>query len=163
MITVMDTTDKSRRHKKTKKKLSNRSIIVRVLLVALLAFGVYELGRYANLWGEPNELRVIKSESLASTDLLGLKLVEAEQMGEGSLVGKTVSPNVTRTFEAEKGNIEATKRRIIKYAESEGWVHDPTYQGENSWRAHKKSGRFELTIIVKNSLRYENAVEVKIF
>ena len=164
MITVMDTTDKSHKHKKKKKtELSSRGMIVRVLLVALLTFGVYELGRYANLWDEPNELRAIKSESLASTELLGLKLVKAEQMGEGSVVGKSVSPNITRIFKAKKDDAEATKRQIIKYAESEGWAYDPSISNDDSWWGRKTVGRFDLGISIKKSLRYDDSVEVGIF
>ena len=159
----MSATDDSNKLNKSKFKFSRRSKIIVAILLVMLTFGVYELGRHGQKWGESNELRAIKSESLASTELLGLELVEATQRGQGDLVGKAVSPGVTRTFRADKDGVDSTKKLIIEFAEREGWVYDRTYQGAQSWRAHKENGEIKLTIIIRDSLEYNNSIEVAVF
>jgi len=143
-----------------------RQIIKRVILASIIfvaVFGVYELGRQYHYWGEPNELRVIKSENITKTDLLNLTLIESMQHGEGDLVKKTVSPSVTRTFQATNNDIERTKEKIIQYAENDGWKHDPTLEVNDEWWGRKTVGRFELTLIVGTSLRFNDAIKIEVF
>lgn len=144
-----------------RRQIIKRVIITSIVLVAV--FGVYELGRQYHYWGEPDELRAIKAESVASEKLLGLELLDSRQSGQGDLVSKTVSPSVTRTFRVDEYGLESTKERIIKYAEEEGWRHDPSYPDKNAWKAKMNTKDFNLTMIIRQALRYENAIEVTVF
>lgn len=85
------------------KKITRRVVIALFALLAI--FGVYEIGRHNHLWGEPDELRVIKAEKMANSDLLGLEVINTIENGAGSMVSKTVSPSVSRTFRVKEGEI----------------------------------------------------------
>jgi hypothetical protein len=159
-------THTSKSNTSNKQPERQRQIIKRVILASIIfvaVFGVYELGRQYHYWGEPNELRVIKSENITKTDLLNLTLIESMQHGEGDLVKKTVSPSVTRTFQATNNDIERTKEKIIQYAENDGWKHDPTLEVNDEWWGRKTVGRFELTLIVGTSLRFNDAIKIEVF
>ena len=144
-----------------RRQIIKRVIIAGIVLVAV--FGVYELGRQYHYWGEPDELRIMKSENIAKTDLLNLRLIESMQHGEGDLVKKTVSPSVTRTFQATNNDVERTKEKIIQYAESDGWRHDPTLEVNDEWWGRKTVGRFELTLTIETSLRFNDAIKIEVF
>lgn len=144
-----------------RRQIIKRVIIAGIVLVAV--FGVYELGRQYHYWGEPDELRIMKSENITKTDLLNLRLIESMQHGEGDLVKKTVSPSVTRTFQATNNDVERTKEKIIQYAESDGWRHDPTLEVNDEWWGRKTVRGFHLTLIIRRHLSNTSLVEVKVF
>lgn len=142
------------------KKITRRIIIS--LAVILTVLGGYEIGRHNHLWGEPDELRVIKSEKMASSDLLGLEVINTIENGAGSMVSKTVSPSVSRTFRVKEGEIDATKQKIIELAEEDGWKHDTKLNHTDTWRGKKRVGKFDLFIAIRKSYSFENAIEVEI-
>ena len=134
-----------------------------VVLVAIVAlFGIYELGRQANKWGEPDELRVIKAESMAKDDLLGLELVETRVDGEGDLISKTVSPRIERSFRVNGDDIETVMDRLIKMAEEDGWKHDPRLFKSSDWRGRKTINQFDLTLIIDPNIN-NNLIRIAIF
>lgn len=140
-------TDKTERSNSLKQALKRRKItkwLVISISTMIVIFGAYELGRHNHLWGESDMLRMIKSERLASENLLGLTLISSKQSGEGGLVQKTVTPSVTREFKVDPKDIDKTVKEIIAYAESDGWVYDPSvYTGQTNkriWRKTLKSG-----------------------
>ena len=151
--------------KSLRKPASQRKAITGaiILLVAVAAvFGAYEFGRHNHLWGDPDELRAIKSEKLAGPDLLGLELIDTVEMGAGSLVSKTVSPSVSRTFRTPDGEVENTKKKVIELAEKDGWNKVKASDNTDSWRASKKVGGFTLSIVVRKSYQFDNAVEITV-
>lgn len=161
MKTIMTTTDKSSEQRQGFKP--TRRQIITGLVVVVSLFAVYEIGRYAHLWGEPNELRAIKSEKLASEELLGLTLVESRQRGEGDLASKTVSPGIERTFKLTGESVKDLQARIIEYAKNEGWEEATGYVPEGSWEGRKSVKGFGLFISIKSSPNHDNAVKVEIF
>lgn len=141
---MSDKTERSNSLKQApKRRRITKWLIISISMIVVL-FGAYELGRHNHLWGEPDTLRVIKAEKLASESLLGLTLISSKQSGEGGLVQKTVTPSVTREFKVDPTDIDKTVKEIIAYAESDGWVHDPSvYAGlanKHIWRKTLKSG-----------------------
>ena len=151
--------------KPLRKSTGQRQVVTGVIipLVAILAvFGAYETGRHNHLWGDPDELRVIKAEKLAGPDLLGLELIDTVEMGAGSLVSKTVSPSVSRTFRTPDGEVENTKKKVIELAEKDGWNKVKASDNTDSWRASKKVGGFTLSIVVRKSYQFDNAVEITV-
>ena len=151
--------------KPLRKSTGQRQVVTGVIipLVAILAiFGTYEAGRHNHLWGDPDELRAIKSEKLAGPDLLGLELIDTVEMGAGSLVSKTVSPSVSRTFRTPDGEVENTKKKIIELAEKDGWNKAKATDSTDSWRASKKVGGFTLSLVVRKSYQFDNAVEITV-
>ena len=151
--------------KPLRKSTGQRQVVTGVIipLVAILAiFGAYETGRHNHLWGDPDELRVIKAEKLAGPDLLGLELIDTVEMGAGSLVSKTVSPSVSRTFRTPDGEVENTKKKVIELAEKDGWKKAKAPDSTDSWRASKKVGGFTLSIVVRKSYQFDNAVEITV-
>ena len=151
--------------KPLRKSTGQRQVVTGVIipLVAILAiFGTYEAGRHNHLWGDPDELRVIKAEKLAGPDLLGLELIDTVEMGAGSLVSKTVSPSVSRTFRTPDGEVENTKKKVIELAEKDGWNKVKASDNTDSWRASKKVGGFTLSIVVRKSYQFDNAVEITV-
>lgn len=151
--------------KPLRKSTGQRQVVTGVIipLVAILAiFGTYEAGRHNHLWGDPDELRAIKSEKLAGPDLLGLELIDTVEMGAGSLVSKTVSPSVSRTFRTPDGEVENTKKKVIELAEKDGWNKVKASDNTDSWRASKKVGGFTLSIVVRKSYQFDNAVEITV-
>ena len=158
--------DKTTRKTPSKLNLkSKRAIIWAVIVIASMAllFGVYEVGRYDNKWGEPDTLRMIKKEKMASDDLLGLELISYRQDGEGSLIGKTVTPSVTREFRVNNDEIDTTVQKIVETAEADGWVYDPSiYTGATDrriWRKTIGDGDVRLVLYIEER---ENNVEVRI-
>ena len=134
-----------------------------ILLVAVAAvFGAYETGRHNHLWGDPDELRVIKAEKLAGPDLLGLELIDTVEMGAGSLVSKTVSPSVSRTFRTPDGEVENTKKKVIELAEKDGWNTDEGISDSKHWWARKNVGKHSLSIVINSSSKFDNAVEITV-
>ena len=134
-----------------------------VVLVAIVAlFGIYELGRQANKWGEPDELRIIKAEKMVKDDLLGLELVKTRVDGEGDLISKTVSPSISRSFRVEDGQAESVRMQLIRLAEEDGWVHDSSIISD-AWLGRKTVKDFELVIAIEKSLVDKNLMEVSIF
>ena len=79
------------------------------------------------------------------------------------MVGKAVSPGVTRTFRADKDGVDSTKKLIIEFAESEGWVYDRTTESNDAWWASKTVNNLNMTMVVKSSLKHNNSVEVRVF
>ena len=151
--------------KPLRKSTGQRQVVTGVIipLVAILAiFGTYEAGRHNHLWGDPDELRVIKAEKLAGPDLLGLELIDTVEMGAGSLVSKTVSPSVSRTFRTPDGEVENTKKKVIELAEKDGWDKVKASDNTDSWRASKKVDGFTLSIVVRKSYQFDNAVEITV-
>ena len=151
--------------KPLRKSTGQRQVVTGVIipLVAILAvFGAYETGRHNHLWGDPDELRVIKAEKLAGPDLLGLELIDTVEMGAGSLVSKTVSPSVSRTFRTPDGEVENTKKKVIELAEKDGWNKVKASDNTDSWRASKKVGGFTLSVVVRKSYQFDNAVEITV-
>lgn len=137
-----------------------RQIIKRVILASIIlvaVFGVYELGRQYHYWGEPNNLRALKAEPIANKKLLGLELVRSEQKGQGEIAMiETPAPSVTHEFKAQTDGVEATKQRIVNYAEGDGWAYDPTIypQDENKWlwrKQGKESPRMTLVVTTTKS------------
>lgn len=151
--------------KTTTKSASRQKKIIKWLIIAVAAavavFGVYEVGRHGGYWGEPDTLRMIKKEKLASKNLLGMELLSSEQDGEGHLVVKTVTPSVTREFKAANGNVDETIESIVTYAEQDGWAYDPsTYATQDDrwiWRKLKNDTRLVLYIEKR-----ENSIIVRI-
>lgn len=139
--------------------VENKKRILLIGLAIMIGLIGWEAGRYLNLWGEPNELLVIKAEKVAKPDLMGLELVSSEQRGEGSLVGKTVSPSVQRIFKPENGDVDATIQKIIKLAEEDGWVYDEETSLNERWVARKKKYIFNLTFSV--SPRASNSEQIE--
>ena len=134
-----------------------------VLLVAVVAlFGIYELGRQANKWGEPDELRIIKAEKMVKDDLLGLELVKTRVDGEGDLISKTVSPSISRSFRVDDGQAESVRMQLIRLAEEDGWVHDSSIISD-AWWGRKTVKDLELVITIEKSLVDKNLIEVSIF
>ena len=78
------------------------------------------------------------------------------------MVGKAVSPGVTRIFRADKDGVDSTKKLIIEFAESEGWVYSRSISDDNSWWARKTIGKFDLVIIIRSSPMHDGAVEIEI-
>ena len=151
--------------KPLRKSTGQRQVVTGVIipLVAILAIlGTYEAGRHNHLWGDPDELRAIKSEKLAGPDLLGLELIDTVEMGAGSLVSKTVSPSVSRTFRTPDGEAENTKKKVIELAEKDGWDKVKASDNTDSWRASKKVDGFTLSIVVRKSYQFDNAVEITV-
>ena len=151
--------------KPLRKSTGQRQVVTGVIisLVAILAiFGTYEAGRHNHLWGDPDELRAIKSEKLAGPDLLGLELIDTVDMGAGSLVSKTVSSSVSRTFRTPDGEVENTKKKVIELAEKDGWNKAKVPDSTDSWRARKKVGGFTLSIVDRKSYQFDNAVEITV-
>ena len=151
--------------KSLRKSTGQRQVVTGVIipLVAILAvFGAYETGRHNHLWGDPDELRAIKSEKLAGPNLLGLELIDTVEMGAGSMVSKTVSPSVSRTFRTPDGEVENTKKKVIELAEKDGWDKVKASDNTDSWRASKKVGGFTLSIVVRKSYQFDNAVEITV-
>ena len=151
--------------KSLRKPASQRKAITSaiVLLVAVAAvFGAYESGRHNHLWGDPDELRAIKSEKLAGPDLLGLELIDTVEMGAGSLVSKTVSPSVSRTFRTPDGEVENTKKKVIELAEKDGWNNDEGISDSKHWWARKNLGKHSLSIVINSSSKFDNAVEITV-
>lgn len=138
-----------------RRQIIKRVIIAGIVLVAV--FGVYELGRQYHYWGEPDTLRALKTEPITNKKLLGLELVRSEQKGQGEIAMiETPAPSVTHEFRAQTDGVEATKQRIINYAESDGWVYDPTVysQDENNWlwrKQGKESPRMTLVVTTTKS------------
>lgn len=157
---MSDKTERSNSLKQApKRRRITKWLIISISIIAVL-FGAYELGRHNHLWGESDTLRAIKSEKLASEKLLGLTLINSKQQsGEVGLVQKTVPPSVTREFKVDPKDIDKTVKDIIVYAESDGWVHDPSLSGVNEWWGRKKVGEHDLAIAVRY---YKNNVEVTI-
>lgn len=134
-----------------------------VVLVAIVAlFGIYELGRQANKWGEPDELRIIKAEKMVKDDLLGLELVKTRVDGEGDLISKTVSPSISRSFRVEDGQAESVRMQLIRLAEEDGWVHDSSIISD-AWLGRKTVKSSDLTITIRSSFDNKNLMEVSIF
>ena len=151
--------------KPLRKSTGQRQVVTGVIipLVAILAiFGTYEAGRHNHLWGDPDELRAIKSEKLAGPDLLGLELIDTVEMGAGSLVSKTVSPSVSRTFRTPDGEVENTKKKVIELAEKDGWNNDEGISDSKHWWARKNVGKHSLSIVINSSSKFDNAVEITV-
>lgn len=151
--------------KSLRKPASQRKAITGaiILLVAVAAvFGAYEAGRHNHLWGDPDELRAIKAEKLADPDLLGLELIDTVEMGAGSLVSKTVSPSVSRTFRTPDGEVENTKKKVIELAEKDGWNNDEGISDSKHWWARKNLGKHSLSIVINSSSKFDNAVEITV-
>lgn len=140
--------------------VKNKKSFLLVGLAILVGFVGWETGRYLNLWGEPNELLVIKAEKVAKPNLLGLELASSKERGQGSLVGKTVSPSVQRVFKPKDGDMDATIKQIVKLAEEDGWVYDKRISAQNEWAGKKKSRRFDLVLSIKPSLSNNNLISV---
>lgn len=133
-------------------------IVAAIVVVGLVGF---EIGRQNNLWGVPDRLRTIRAESMASTDLLGLKLIKAEQSGANSPTTKTTLPYVSRIFETD-GDVKATKARIITAAEADGWVNIPEMTLDDYWQAKKKIGDFELIMSIRTDSATNKHIELRI-
>lgn len=156
---MSDKTEQSNSLKQTPKRRKITKWLAISISTMIIIFGAYELGRHNHLWGESDMLRMIKSERLASENLLGLTLISSKQSGEGGLVQKTVTPSVTREFKVDPKDIDKTVKEIIAYAESDGWVYDPSLSEANEWWGRKKIGDHDLAIAVRY---YKNNVEVTI-
>ena len=158
--------DKTTRKTPSKLNLkSKRAITWAIIVIASVAllFGVYEVGRYNNKWGEPDTLRMIKKEKMASDDLLGLELISYRQDGEGSLIGKTVTPSVTREFRVNNDEIDTTVQKIVETAEADGWVYDPSVYTSATdrriWRKTSGDGDVRLVLYIEER---EDSIEVDI-
>lgn len=141
--------------------VKNKKSLLLVGLAILVSFAGWETGRYLNLWGEPNELLAIKAEKVAKPDLLGLELASSKERGQGSLVGKTVSPSVQRVFKPKDGDVDATIKQIVKLAEEDGWAYDKETSLGERWVARKKKYGFNLTLSI--SPRASNTKQVEIW
>ena len=149
----------------TRKKLPLRKYITKAMIVIVIvsaAFIAYEAGRHANYWGEPNELRAIKAEKLASKDLLGLELVEALEYGKNSLFRKTTSPQIERTFYSLGLSTAELQSKIVSYAEKDGWVKIEGHAPEGAWWASKDVKGLDLGIHINKSVKHQGAVRVVI-
>ncbi|QQS17398.1 hypothetical protein IPL44_03830 [Candidatus Saccharibacteria bacterium] len=137
----------ARRFKPSKQAV--KQAVIWAVVIAVI-FGVLELGRRAGYWGEPDALRAIKAEKIASKDLLGLELISQDETGKKSLfMIEGTSPSVERTFKPKDGDVEVTLYEIIKYAESEGWKHDNSLS--YAWVARKYFREIELVMSVEDS------------
>ena len=151
--------------KSLRKPASQRKAITGaiILLVAVAAvFGAYEAGRHNHLWGEPDELRAIKSEKLAGPDLLGLELIDTVEMGAGSMVSKTVSSSVSRTFDLGDRSYDEVQSDIIDISQNDGWTYDPRMGGQNSWWARKTVNGHKLSLEVRKPINPSNSIEVTV-
>lgn len=118
---------------KPKRQTVKNALIFSIIIIAILGIG--ELGRKAGYWGEPDALRLIKAEKIASKDLLGLELVESEQFGDGILLQRKVNPSIRNAFNPRNGDVDKTISEIVQYAESDGWTQDKFFQ--NDWVGNK--------------------------
>ena len=151
--------------KPLRKSTGQRQVVTGVIipLVAILAiFGTYEAGRHNHLWGDPDELRAIKSEKLAGPDLLGLELIDTVEMGAGSLVSKTVSPSVSRTFDLGDRSYDEVQSDIIDISQNNGWAYDPSMGGQNSWWARKTVNGHKLSLEIRKPISPGNSIEVTV-
>ncbi len=140
---------------KTKKPLKQKfkldpKIIKRTLLFAVviaIIFGGLELGRRAGYWGEPDALRTIRAEKIASKTLLGLELIGQDETGKKSLfMIESTFPSIERTFKPKGGNTEVTLREVIEYAENDGWKYDESISSKETWRARKYQNSIEMIV-----------------
>ena len=101
-----------------------KAAIILAVTIAVIAAGVggIELGRQAGWWGEPDELRAIKSESIVNDNPLGLTLISREESGKNNFLQKREWPAVTLIFKSN--NPKETKQKIIEFAERDGWKYD---------------------------------------
>ena len=113
-----------------------RLVIIVGAIIISIAFiaGIIELGRKAKLWGKPDELIAIRAESIVDSKLLGLGLERRDEHGSYTLFEKR-SPSVTLTFKSD--DPPATKDKIVKFAEDDGWIYTDTAKTYDAWRAQK--------------------------
>ena len=127
-----------------------RLVIIVGAIIISIAFiaGIIELGRKAKLWGKPDELIAIRAESIVDSKLLGLELERRDEHGSYTLFEKR-SPSVTLTFKSD--DPPATKDKIVKFAEDDGWVQDEDWSKNDNkqWYGRKvtKSNHSLLLII----------------
>ncbi len=142
---------------KPKRQTVKNALIFSIIIIAILGIG--ELGRKAGYWGEPDALRLIKTEKIASKDLLGLELVESEQFGDGILLQRKVPPLIQNWFRIEDDEMEKITNEIAKYAESDGWVQNTSYH--NNWVGRKRlKNDLELTLFIN---KYEDEGKIMIY
>lgn len=133
-----------------KKKL----MLVLAFIAALLAlFGGYYAGQEANLWGEPDELKLMRQESVASPSLLDLNLSDRTEWGHGSLTKKATSPQIRNTFDISSKNAEKTQNEIVRYARKDGWKERSITDNKTEWIGRKQVERFVFSLRV---FTYEN-------
>ncbi len=130
-----------------------KAAIILAVTIAVIAAGVggIELGRQAGWWGEPDELRAIKSESIVNDNPLGLTLISREESGKNNFLQKREWPAVTLIFKSN--NPKETKQKIIEFAERDGWKYRDSAKSYDSWRANKNTDgkKLLLTIEAKQS------------
>ena len=118
----------------------------------ILIFGIVEGGRQMQWWGEPDELRAIKRESIVDGRLLGLELESRDENGRYNLLRKRLSPSVELVFKSD--NPSRDYDRVIQFAKDDGWSQRDDVEGDNSWRARKYKGndRLSLTVQIRESI-----------
>lgn len=156
----------TQRSKATNKYTKKRRTILTVAIIAALVvagFGVWEWGRHDRRWGTPDELRAIKAQSLAKNELPGFTQSNIVISGMGNPVGVAPSPSITRTFDIGSRTIEEAQTEIIKIAEKDGWVHDPSLEVGGEWWGRKKVSSFDLAIIIKKDPTSSNRINIEVF
>lgn len=99
--------------------------VVAFCLLVVVGLGVWNHGRNAYWWGTSDRMRVLLSDPLASTTLLGLPLLRHEQTEPVGPLGKPNGDFVTNVFASDVGELQQTQSRIVDEAERVGWTRDP--------------------------------------
>lgn len=114
----------------TRRRVSRAPVVVgcviAVCLLLLTGLGVWNYGRNAYWWGTSDRMRVLLSDPMASTALLGLPLLSHEQTEPVGLTGKPNGDFVTNVFASKGGTIQQTQSSVVQEAERVGWTPNPT-------------------------------------
>ena len=113
----------------------------------ILIFGIVEGGRQMQWWGEPDELRAIKRESIVDGRLLGLELIDRREGGKYGPMKKETTSSVTLAFKS--GNPSKDRDRIIQFAKDDGWRYTGRANTYDSWWAQKDIGNIELLLTIE--------------
>lgn len=104
-------------------------------------------------------LPALKADPMANLDLPGIRLINASNNGEGTVMGKPAHAKVGRTFRiTDQGQAHYILDEAAAFAESHGWQieADPTLTGETTYRGTKSLGpgqaRLRLSLGVEDPL-----------
>lgn len=126
--------------------IKKRLIFVAVLaIMALFAFKFYEFGRLNRWWGDSDEVRILRKESIAAKDLLGMKLIYFEETKPEHQTFKSEPPYLRRWFSVpDNEDIIDAKHNVINFALQEGWMERDFNHKINEWYGSKYSKNGQL-------------------